>query len=73
VLQKIVDQRTEPWGINVISVEVKDVLIRWAPEDAMSMQAQAGCNSPLRARPIPQSMAMILTATPQKQRCFTSG
>ena len=25
-LQKIIDQRTEPWGINVISVEVKDVL-----------------------------------------------
>jgi regulator of protease activity HflC (stomatin/prohibitin superfamily) len=27
VLQKIIDARTEPWGINVISVEVKDVLI----------------------------------------------
>ena len=27
VLQKIIDERTEPWGINVISVEVKDVLI----------------------------------------------
>ena len=26
-LQKIIDLRTEPWGINVISVEVKDVLI----------------------------------------------
>ena len=26
-LQKIIDERTEPWGINVISVEVKDVLI----------------------------------------------
>ena len=33
--------RTEPWGINVISVEVKDVLIPPALEDAMSMQAQA--------------------------------
>jgi regulator of protease activity HflC (stomatin/prohibitin superfamily) len=40
-LQKIIDQRTEPWGINVISVEVKDVLIPPALEDAMSMQAQA--------------------------------
>jgi regulator of protease activity HflC (stomatin/prohibitin superfamily) len=40
-LQKIIDVRTEPWGINVISVEVKDVLIPPALEDAMSMQAQA--------------------------------
>src|SRR5208282_5780527 len=41
VLQKIIDERTEPWGINVISVEVKDVLIPSALENAMSMQAQA--------------------------------
>jgi regulator of protease activity HflC (stomatin/prohibitin superfamily) len=40
-LQKIIDQRTEPWGIKVISVEVKDVLIPPALENAMSMQAQA--------------------------------
>jgi regulator of protease activity HflC (stomatin/prohibitin superfamily) len=40
-LQKIIDVRTEPWGINVISVEVKDVLIPPGLEDAMSMQAQA--------------------------------
>jgi regulator of protease activity HflC (stomatin/prohibitin superfamily) len=41
ILQKIIDERTEPWGINVISVEVKDVLIPSGLEDAMSMQAQA--------------------------------
>ena len=40
-LRLIIDERTEPWGINVISVEVKDVLIPSALEDAMSMQAQA--------------------------------
>jgi regulator of protease activity HflC (stomatin/prohibitin superfamily) len=40
-LQKIIDVRTEPWGINVIAVEVKDVLIPPALEDSMSMQAQA--------------------------------
>src|SRR6266542_352044 len=40
-LQKIIDERTEPWGINVISVEVKDVLLPPAWEAAMSMQAQA--------------------------------
>lgn len=41
LLQKIIDERTEPWGINVISVEVKDVLIPQGLEAAMSMQAQA--------------------------------
>lgn len=41
MLQKIIDERTEPWGINVNSVEVKDVLIPAALENAMSMQAQA--------------------------------
>jgi regulator of protease activity HflC (stomatin/prohibitin superfamily) len=40
-LQRIIDVRTEPWGIKVISVEVKDVLIPLALQDAMSMQAQA--------------------------------
>ena len=40
-LQKIIDERTEPWGINVNSVEVKDVLIPASLENAMSMQAQA--------------------------------
>jgi regulator of protease activity HflC (stomatin/prohibitin superfamily) len=41
LLQKIIDARTEPWGIKVISVEVKDVLIPAGLENAMSMQAQA--------------------------------
>jgi regulator of protease activity HflC (stomatin/prohibitin superfamily) len=41
LLQKIIYERTEPWGIDVISVEVKDVLIPPALQDAMSMQAQA--------------------------------
>jgi regulator of protease activity HflC (stomatin/prohibitin superfamily) len=40
-LQRIIDARTEPWGVNVIAVEVKDVLIPLALQDAMSMQAQA--------------------------------
>jgi len=41
LLQAIIDERTEPWGIHVNSVEVKDVLIPPALENAMSMQAQA--------------------------------
>ncbi len=40
-LQRIIDARTKPWGINVISVEVRDVLIPAGLQDAMSMQAQA--------------------------------
>ena len=40
-LGRIIDVRTEPWGIEVISVEIKDVLIPPSLEDAMSMQAQA--------------------------------
>jgi regulator of protease activity HflC (stomatin/prohibitin superfamily) len=41
LLRKIIDDRTEPWGIKVDSVEVKDVLIPTGLQDAMSMQAQA--------------------------------
>ena len=40
-LQRIIDQRTEPWGVKVVSVEVRDVLIPAGLENAMSMQAQA--------------------------------
>jgi regulator of protease activity HflC (stomatin/prohibitin superfamily) len=40
-LQKLIDQRTHDWGIRVISVEIRDVVIPPALEDAMSRQAQA--------------------------------
>ncbi len=40
-LQKIIDQRTTPWGITVQSVEIRDIIIPAALEDAMSRQAQA--------------------------------
>jgi regulator of protease activity HflC (stomatin/prohibitin superfamily) len=40
-LQQIIDARTAPWGVNVASVEVRDVLIPAGLQDAMSMQAQA--------------------------------
>jgi regulator of protease activity HflC (stomatin/prohibitin superfamily) len=40
-LRKVIDERAKPWGIDVISVEIRDVLIPSALEDAMSMQAQA--------------------------------
>lgn len=40
-LQKIIDERTTPWGITVQSVEIRDVVIPSDLEDAMSRQAQA--------------------------------
>jgi SPFH domain / Band 7 family len=40
-LQKIIDERTNPWGVTVQSVEIRDVIIPPALEDAMSRQAQA--------------------------------
>ncbi len=40
-LQQIIDHRTTPWGITVESVEIRDVVIPEALEDAMSRQAQA--------------------------------
>jgi regulator of protease activity HflC (stomatin/prohibitin superfamily) len=40
-LQKILDQKTNPWGVTVQSVEIRDVQIPQALEDAMSREAQA--------------------------------
>src|SRR5665213_1203639 len=40
-LQTILDAKTNPWGITVQSVEIRDVHIPAALEDAMSRQAQA--------------------------------
>jgi len=40
-LKRILDSKTNPWGITVQSVEIRDVRIPQALEDAMSQQAQA--------------------------------
>jgi len=40
-LQKILDQKTNPWGVTVQSVEIRDVQIPQGLEDAMSREAQA--------------------------------
>lgn len=40
-LQRILDEKTNPWGITVQSVEIKQVNIPQALEDAMSRKAQA--------------------------------
>jgi len=40
-LQKLIDARTNPWGVTVQSVEMRDVVIPAALQDAMSREAQA--------------------------------
>ena len=40
-LQKIIDEQTEPWGVKVTTVEIKDVGIPQAMQHAMARQAQA--------------------------------
>jgi regulator of protease activity HflC (stomatin/prohibitin superfamily) len=40
-LQKVIDERTTPWGVTVQSVEIRDIVIPPDLEDAMSRQAQA--------------------------------
>src|SRR6202789_2158067 len=40
-LQRILDEKTNPWGITVQSVEIRDIKIPSGLEDAMSRQAQA--------------------------------
>jgi regulator of protease activity HflC (stomatin/prohibitin superfamily) len=40
-LQKSIDEKTTPWGITVQSVEIRDVIIPAALQDAMSREAQA--------------------------------
>jgi regulator of protease activity HflC (stomatin/prohibitin superfamily) len=40
-LQRLIDERSNPWGVTVQSVEMRDVVIPGALQDAMSREAQA--------------------------------
>ena len=40
-LQRLIGSRVSGWGIKILSVEIRDVVIPGALQDAMSMQAQA--------------------------------
>jgi regulator of protease activity HflC (stomatin/prohibitin superfamily) len=40
-LQQIVDQQTEPWGVKVSTVEIRDVLLPATMQRAMAAQAEA--------------------------------
>lgn len=40
-LKLVIDNRTEPWGVNVAGVEIRDVVLPTGLQDAMSREAQA--------------------------------
>ena len=40
-LQKLIDERSNPWGVTVSSVDMRDIVIPGALQDAMSREAQA--------------------------------
>ncbi len=40
-LQKLIDERSNPWGVTVQSVEMRDIVIPESLQDAMSREAQA--------------------------------
>ena len=40
-IQRVLDAKTDPWGVTIQSVEIRDIIIPAALEDAMSRQAQA--------------------------------
>jgi regulator of protease activity HflC (stomatin/prohibitin superfamily) len=40
-LQRLIDERSNPWGVTVSSVEMRDIVIPGALQDAMSREAQA--------------------------------
>jgi regulator of protease activity HflC (stomatin/prohibitin superfamily) len=40
-LKEVIDKRTEPWGVNVNAVEIRDVVLPSGLQDAMSREAQA--------------------------------
>jgi regulator of protease activity HflC (stomatin/prohibitin superfamily) len=40
-LQKLIDERSNPWGVTVQSVEMRDIIIPESLQDAMSREAQA--------------------------------
>ena len=69
-LQHILDGKTNPWGITVQSVEIRDVRIPQALEDAMSRQAQAERERQAR-NILGQAEAEIARSLPRLQRPIT--
>ncbi|MBZ0268834.1 slipin family protein [bacterium] len=40
-IQRVLDRKTDPWGITIQAIEIRDIIIPKALEDAMSRRAQA--------------------------------
>ena len=47
-LQRLIDSRSNPWGVTVSSVEMRDIVIPGALQDAMSREAQAALEKQAR-------------------------
>lgn len=71
-LQHLIDQRSNPWGVTVSSVEMRDIVIPGALQDAMSREAQAAREKQAR---IIQSMGMggLMGAAALQQQRLTGG
>ena len=39
-IQQVLDKKTDPWGITIQSIEIRDIIIPKGLEDAMSRQAE---------------------------------
>ncbi len=52
-LQKLIDARSDPWGVTVQSVEMRDVIIPTSLQDAMSREAQASREKEAQDHPRP--------------------
>jgi regulator of protease activity HflC (stomatin/prohibitin superfamily) len=62
-LQTLIDARSNPWGITVQSVEMRDVVIPSALQDAMSREAQAAREKAAR-RPSRSSSRLVRMLAP---------
>jgi regulator of protease activity HflC (stomatin/prohibitin superfamily) len=68
-LQKLIDQRSTPWGVTVQSVEMRDVVIPESLQDAMSREAQAAREKEARII-LGQAEVEIAHLFEQASRCY---
>jgi regulator of protease activity HflC (stomatin/prohibitin superfamily) len=68
-LQKLIDARSNPWGVTVQSVEMRDVVIPESLQDAMSREAQAAREKEARII-LGQAEVEIAELFEQASRCY---
>jgi regulator of protease activity HflC (stomatin/prohibitin superfamily) len=68
-LQKLIDDRSTPWGVTVQSVEMRDVVIPTSLQDAMSREAQASREKEARII-LGQAEVEIAHLFDQASRCY---